>query len=54
MITKFFKKIPFLPCIVGLLMLFTIEACQSYKAPPRRRNGKIPKSGRIPCPIKDC
>jgi hypothetical protein len=50
---KKLRKIPFAPILVGLLILFLAEACVS-KAPPRRRNGKIPKSGRIPCPIKDC
>lgn len=50
---RFFKHIPLKTIILGLLLVFFVEACVS-KAPPRRRNGKIPKSGRIPCPIKDC
>jgi hypothetical protein len=50
----FSKKISWLPFIVGFLLVFTLEACYTQKQPPRRRNGKIPKSGRIPCPIKDC
>ncbi|MCU0437993.1 MAG: hypothetical protein MUC49_08740 [Raineya sp.] len=51
--TNFFKRINLLPFFLGFLIVFTLESCQSHN-PPRRRNGKMPKSGRIPCPIKDC
>ncbi|GIV38821.1 MAG: hypothetical protein KatS3mg033_0621 [Thermonema sp.] len=44
---------------LALLLLLSmgavsVSSCQSQRRTKYKRHGKIPKNGKIPCPIKDC
>ncbi|MCS6820931.1 MAG: hypothetical protein NZ551_03595 [Microscillaceae bacterium] len=41
--------------LLFLSLLFLVEeSCTSSNQGRRKPHGKIPKKGKIPCPIKDC